>query len=97
MAEIKTAPLLIIDFARLLRHDASEVNRLVEACETHGFFYLDLQGFEIESHTILDDRQSLLQTCEKYFNQAEEIKWRDDRHSPTYGYACNSMIVVWKP
>lgn len=88
MAELKTAPLLIIDFARLVRHDASEVNRLLEACQTHGFFYLNLEGVEAESQTILADWQSLLQTTKKYFNQAEEIKIRDDRNSGTYGYVC---------
>ncbi|MCJ1266370.1 hypothetical protein MMC22_006254 [Lobaria immixta] len=86
MTELKTAPLLIIDFARLLRHDTSEVNRLVEACQNHGFFYLDLQGVDTESQTILADWQSLLQTAEKYFSQADEIKTRDDRNSGTYGY-----------
>lgn len=85
MAERKTAPLLILDFARLVRHDASEVSRLVEACETHGFFYLDLQGVETESQTMLADWQRLLRTTETYFGQTEEIKVRDDRNSGTYG------------
>lgn len=96
MAELKTAPLLIIDFARLLRDDASEVNRLVEACQTHGFFYLDLQGVDTESLTMLADWQSLLQTTEKYFSQAKEIKIRDDRHSGTYGYVRKTVTATMK-
>ncbi|MCJ1467639.1 hypothetical protein MMC07_006264 [Pseudocyphellaria aurata] len=86
MAERKTAPLLILDFARLRRQDPSEVSRLVEACETHGFFYLDLHGVETESQTMLADWQRLLRTTEDYFDQTEEIKIRDDRHSGTYGF-----------
>ncbi|MCJ1267557.1 hypothetical protein MMC22_007442 [Lobaria immixta] len=93
MAKLRTAPLLIIDFARLLRHDTFEVNRLVEACKTHGFFYLDLQGVETESQPMLADRQSLLLTAKNYFSQAEEIKLRDDRNDPTYGYKRTGTIA----
>lgn len=90
MSDLKIAPLLIIDFALLLRHDGSEVNRLMETCQTNGFFYLNLQGSDTLSQTVLADYRTLLQTSQTYFNQAQEIKARDDRNSPTYGY-------VYKP
>lgn len=94
MAELKIAPLLIIDFARLLRHDVSEVDRLVEACRTLGFFYLDLQGAETESQTMLADWQGVLQKSKAYFSQSEEIKLRDDRNSLSYGYACKTLTAT---
>ena len=84
MAEEKLAPLPVIDFTQLLHHNASEADRLLKACETYGFFYLDLQGDE--GQAMLADYQSLLRTTEKYFDQPNEIKFLDDRNSPAYGY-----------
>lgn len=42
-ATVPTAPLLRISLANLLAHDASEEERLWNACCDLGFFYLDLR------------------------------------------------------
>jgi hypothetical protein len=40
------APIAKISHAKLLRHDKEEAARVLEACRTHGFFYLDLTDSE---------------------------------------------------
>lgn len=43
---IKTHPLLVVDFAKIAQGDESEANTLFTACKTLGFFYLKNYGFE---------------------------------------------------
>lgn len=84
MAEKTFVPLPVIDFTRLFHHNTSEADRLLEACQAYGFFYLDLQGAETQA--MLADLKSLLRTTKQYFDQPNEIKFLDDRNSGTYGY-----------
>lgn len=43
-AKHEITPLVIIDFACLLPHEALRLNRLLAACQTYADFYLELQG-----------------------------------------------------
>lgn len=61
-----------VDFSRLLSQEPAEVEKLLRCCQTHGFFYLDLQG--IDGRRMLDDEQQLLQVMRGFFNQPAETK-----------------------
>ena len=78
---VPIAPLPTIDFARLVAKDAAEANNLLDACKTHGFFYLNLKNVG----TILEDWQKVLRIMETYFGQDLATKMKDDRRSDTYG------------
>ena len=75
------APLPTIDHARIEAKDGEETQRLLDACKTHGFFYLDLR----KVGTVLNDWQQVLRIMEKYFSQDLMTKMKDDRRSDTYG------------
>lgn len=82
--EVNIAPLETIDFARLESKDPLEISRLLRCCETHGFFYLDLQGTDPARQVILDEKD-VLRFMENYFDQPLEVKMKDDRASVTHG------------
>ncbi|KNG90342.1 2OG-Fe(II) oxygenase family oxidoreductase [Aspergillus nomiae NRRL 13137] len=79
--DFSIAPLPTIDHARLEAKDGEETQRLLDACKTHGFFYLDLR----KVGTVLNDWQQVLRIMEKYFSQDLMTKMKDDRRSDTYG------------
>ncbi|KAM0749232.1 Clavaminate synthase-like protein [Meredithblackwellia eburnea MCA 4105] len=45
-SDIKTHPLLVVDYAKIAANDEDEINTLFTACSTLGFFYLKNYGFE---------------------------------------------------
>ena len=82
---IVLAQLESIDFARLLRNDPAESKKLLNACETHGFFYLNLLSKSADG--ILDDYASVLQVMSEWFEQPLEKKMEFDNGSTaTHGY-----------
>ena len=82
--DVTIAPLATIDLARLIERDGAEIAKLLSACVTHGFFYLDLQTSE-QGRQIVSDEQGLLRFMREYFNQPHEVKMLDDRQSFTHG------------
>lgn len=44
--DIKTHPLLVIDYQKIASGDGAEADKLFQACSTLGFFYLNNYGFE---------------------------------------------------
>jgi len=80
--DVPIAPLPTIDFASLESKNSNETKNLLEACKTHGFFYLNLK----DVGTVLDDWQKVLRVMETYFGQDLPTKMKDDRRSDTYGY-----------
>jgi len=80
--EVKIAPLETIDFARLAANDPIEVSRLHRCCETHGFFYLYLQGTEA-GQQVLSDEKDVLRVMETYFDQPLDVKMKDQRVAVT--------------
>ena len=82
--EVRIAPLETIDFARLASKDPFEISRLFGCCQTHVFFYLDLQGTD-SARQVISDEKDVLRFMENYFDQPLEAKMRDDRASMTHG------------
>lgn len=64
-SDIKTAPLFRVSFSKLLAKDADESKRILEACRTRGFFYLDLTG--------TDEGRELEQESEELFDVARTV------------------------
>lgn len=62
----KTASLAVIDLEALINKDADEIQKLVEACQTSGIFYLKLQGSRVD--TVFEDVPVLFKTAEGFFN-----------------------------
>lgn len=95
--QVPVAPLSTIDLTKLISRDATEVTRLLDACVTHGFFYLDLQT-SIQGRQIVADEQGLLLFMKNYFEQSHEKKMLDDRKVHTHG--CASQLwsrVIFSP
>jgi|SRR5882724_1044916 len=85
-ADILVAPLDTIDLGLLLAKDPAEMNRLLQSCITHGFFYLDLQTCDV-GRRILSNEQDVLRVMKQYFDQPLENKLVDDMKSAAHGQA----------
>ena len=72
-ADVPTAPIARISHSKLLANDASECASVLEACRTHGFFYLDLTETESGSR-LLDESEELLQLSYAAFDHPLETK-----------------------
>ena len=82
---IVLAQLESINFARLLQNDPTESEKLLRACQTHGFFYLNLLTKSADG--ILDDYSSVLRVMSEWFDQPLAKKMEFDNGSTaTHGY-----------
>ena len=77
------APLETIDFSLLATKDATEVAKLLNSSETHGFFSLNLQSDT--ACQILEDRQGLTHITKEYFDQPQEVKMKEYSTSQVHG------------
>lgn len=75
--DVPIAPLVCLSLKKLLVHDHSETQRLMQACETLEFFYLDLQDAG-PSSTILNDVDQLFQITVELFKLPLEEKRKYD-------------------
>jgi isopenicillin N synthase-like dioxygenase len=94
-SDIPTAPLLRLSLQKLLARDANEVERLIEACEDIGFFYLNLEGSE-EGRSILNDADKLFETGENLLNLSLEEKLQYDfgKQNSYHGYKAQGAAVI---
>lgn len=83
-AEIDIAPLEVVDFARLASKEPAEVEKLLKAAQSPGFFYLDLNGESNRKY--LANVQTMYAMADKYFEQPHEAKMKDYRESEDCGY-----------
>lgn len=83
--DIPTAPLLRISLAKLLAHDVEEAARCYSACETLGFFYLDLSS---GSTDLFSTSASLFSLMETFFALpvAEKEKYDFKSEGSYFGY-----------
>ncbi|EAW08894.1 putative 2OG-Fe(II) oxygenase family oxidoreductase [Aspergillus clavatus NRRL 1] len=78
------AQLPVLDAAKLLQGDEVEIQNLLRACKTHGFFSLNLGADE--TSYMIGAWTDVLAFMDRYFDQPTEVKLRDERHSDTHGY-----------
>jgi hypothetical protein len=71
--EFKTVDLQTISLKKLLSEDATEQERVFEACKTRGFFYLELGGCE-SGETILKGADDICRMAEEVFKLPMEVK-----------------------
>ncbi|KAH7098738.1 2OG-Fe-II oxygenase family oxidoreductase [Auriculariales sp. MPI-PUGE-AT-0066] len=82
---VPTAVLTTIDFARLERHDSSELHKLLDACQSFGFFYLDFTHSE-KAGKIVEEKDRVLAFMKNYFDQSLDDKMKDNLGVKTKGY-----------
>jgi isopenicillin N synthase-like dioxygenase len=83
--EVKPFPLLTLSTIRLdhLRCGSpSESEKLLEACRTQGFFYLDISSDD----ALCRQWDEMIAAMKDYFEQPLNIKMQDARQSDNYGY-----------
>ncbi|KAL2017249.1 hypothetical protein VTK56DRAFT_2361 [Thermocarpiscus australiensis] len=82
-AAIPSTPgLPTLDLGLLRARDGGESKRLLEACRTYGFFYLNLTS----AQTLCGYWEDLLHVGKQYFEQPLEVKMHDARGSDNTGY-----------
>ncbi|KAJ7775464.1 2OG-Fe-II oxygenase family oxidoreductase [Mycena metata] len=74
-----------IDFALLEARDAVELENLLRACQTHGFFYLNFDNSE-STKAIVDEKTGVQNFMKEYFAQAMDVKMKDHLGIKTKGY-----------
>jgi len=67
------APIARISHEKLLSNDSTEAEKVLEACRTHGFFYLDLSDNET-GETLLGESEDLLSLAHRAFDRPLEEK-----------------------
>lgn len=85
--DIKTAPLPVIDYSKLVDGDVGECKRMFQACKDAGFFYL--ANHQVESDSMYD-------LAEKIFDLPLEEKLKYDMGATGnyYGYKGHGAMVV---
>lgn len=89
--QVDVASLETIDFGRLATKEPAEVEKLLNASQMPGFFYLDLQS-EKDTKQIIEDLPEIYQLAEKYFDQPLEVKLKDHGDGPYSGWVSHDPI-----
>jgi isopenicillin N synthase-like dioxygenase len=79
-----------LNAGKLIQNDKLEVDRLLLACKTYGFFYLDLSAEETSYLT--QDWEDVLAFMNWYFDQPLDVKLKDSRNSDTHGY--KPLVII---
>lgn len=82
--QVDVASLETIDFGRLATKDPAEVEKLLNASQMPGFFYLDLQSEPAKQ--VVADLPDVYALTEKYFDQPLEVKMKDYRPGQDGGF-----------
>lgn len=92
---VQTAPLLRLSLEKLLANDKAETQRLFQACEEIGFFYLNLQDSQTGS-SLLKDADKLFQVGENLFDLdlAEKQKYDFSQQKSYFGYKAQGAAIV---
>lgn len=75
--QVDVASLETIDFGRLATKEPAEVERLLNASQMPGFFYLDLRNEPTKE--ILAGLLEVYAVAEKHFDEPPEVKMKDYR------------------
>lgn len=85
------ASLAVIDYEALANKDVGEVQKLVQACQTVGMFYLHLRDSRVKE--VFEDVPAILETAQAFFNLAQdsEEKIQSLREGMERGYATGAF------
>jgi isopenicillin N synthase-like dioxygenase len=88
------APIAQISSRKLLDGDKTEGEKVLEACQTYGFFYLDLRDSEV-GEALLEESEKLLALSQKAFNEhdiAEKRKYHLQKGVSMFGYKAAGTV-----
>ena len=77
------ANLPTINWSRLLQHSEAEISALLSACETHGFFYLDMT--DEGSAVFLEQLASINEITKEWFRQPLDKKMETETIGDAHG------------
>ena len=77
------ANLPTIHWSRLLQHCEAEISALLSACETHGFFYLDMT--DEGSAVFLEQLASINEVTKEWFRQPLDKKMETETIGDAHG------------
>jgi isopenicillin N synthase-like dioxygenase len=80
---IPIASIETINYSALERRDTKEVERLMTASRTAGFFYLDFDHSGAAG--LPKKKKEVLKVMKEYFSQPDDIKHLDSKGMPTRG------------
>jgi len=75
----RSLPTIHLDLLRA--ENDTESKKLLNACRTQGFFYLDLTS----DSELCKQWEDMLEVMKQYFEQSLEVKMQDARKSDNYG------------
>ena len=77
------ANLPTINWSRVLQHSEAEISALLSACETHGFFYLDMT--DEGSAVFLEQLASINEITKEWFRQPPDKKMETETIGDAHG------------
>ena len=75
---LNCAPISTVSSRKLLDKDSAESAKVLEACQTYGFFYLDLTD-SAEGEELLEDAETLLALAQEAFGPTRDEKMKFER------------------
>ncbi len=90
---LNLAPIARISSRKLLDGDRDEAVRVLEATQTYGFFYLDLQDSP-RGERLLEHSEQLLAVAQRVFDQPDEEKRRHmlEKGKSLFGYKAAGTV-----
>jgi isopenicillin N synthase-like dioxygenase len=88
--QVDVASLETIDFGRLVAKEPAEVEKLLNASQMPGFFYLNLQNEP--TGEILAGLLDVYAIAEKYFDEPSEVKLKDYKAGQDSGWVNKQQI-----
>ncbi|KAL1879143.1 hypothetical protein VTK73DRAFT_7262 [Phialemonium thermophilum] len=96
--DLHLAPIATISSARLQERDPTETARMIEACQTYGFFYLDLRDTK-EGEQLLNDSEALLELAKEVFAlpAEEKLQYHLKKGVSLFGYKAPGTVKLTDP
>ncbi|KAJ9414933.1 hypothetical protein QL093DRAFT_2450988 [Fusarium oxysporum] len=92
---IPIASIETINYSALERRDAKEIEKLMAASRTAGFFYLDFDHSGAAG--LPRKKKEVLKAMKEYFGQPDDIKQLDSKGVPTRGYVKKGTFTAVDP
>jgi isopenicillin N synthase-like dioxygenase len=97
-SDLPSAPILTISSASLLSHSPSATSSLLSACQTSGFFYLDLND-SIPGQALISQSESSLSLARKIFALPDNVKQSHhlEKGKSLFGYKAAGTVKTTDP
>jgi isopenicillin N synthase-like dioxygenase len=98
-ADLQTSPIAVISHKDLQDGNPEATKAALEACQTYGFFYLDLRTTPT-GETLVDESEQLLQLSKEVFNmytREEKMQYELKKGVSLFGYKAAGTIKKTDP